>query len=159
MSWDTVADRLKTILSSVDGVYNVHRYMRDIPDEAKFEEAFSVDIEGKTILTGWMFTRKSIPVERPTLDANAALDCSYNIEVQGIMAMSDQDKSEITFQRAIDGILTKLKGKYLLEDDSGVPLTGILKTGELQVDDVGHGQFSNIFVHFCRMSLSVTERI
>lgn len=160
MSWDTVSQRLKDIMQRVDGVYNVHRFFRDIPDDAAFQDAFSVDVDGKTLLTGWMITRKRIEVERPTLDANAALDCSYQVEIQGIMGLSDTEQTEILFQKAIDNILTKLKSKYLLESEvDGVALSGVLKTSELQIEEIGHGQFSNYFVHFCRMVLLVTERI
>lgn len=160
MSWETVATRTKEILERVDWVYNVHKFFRDIKNETEFQDAFSVDVDGKTLLTGWMITRKSIDVKRPHLDANATLDCAYKIDIQGIMGMSDAEQSELLFQKAIDGILLKLKGKYLLEDETnGVALSGIVKTSELQVEEIGHGQFSNLFVHFCRMSLLVTERI
>lgn len=160
MSWDLVSARLKEIMQSVDGVYNVHRYFRDIPSEEKFKDAFTVDLDGKTVITGWMMTRRAVPTERPNQDANATLDCSYNVEIEGLMGLDDQNESELLFQRAVDNLLLKFKSKFLLESESGsVPLAGIVKTSEVRIDEIGHGQFSNIFVHFCRINMTITERI
>ncbi len=160
MSWDTVSLRLKEILQAVDGVYNVHQYFRDVPNETKFEETFSVDVDGQTLITGWMITRKQVQSQRSTMDATATLDVTHRVEIQGIMGLNDEAKSELLFQRSVDGVLNKLKGKFLLESDAtGVALAGVLTTSEMNIDEIGHGSFSNIFIHFCRMTLSVTERI
>lgn len=159
MSYETVTDRIKLILQTVEGVYNVHTYLRDISDEKKFEEAFKIETPSGPILSCWVMTRKSIPTDRPSIDANAILDVTHNIELQGMYGLEDEKQSELTFQKQIDNILQKFKTKFLLEDDSGTALDGVIRTGEISFPEIGHGQFSNMFVHYCRMLISVEERL
>lgn len=159
MSYETVTDRIKLILQTVPNVTNIHTYLRDIPDEKKFEEAFKSDTPQGAVLSAWMMTRKSVPIERPALDANAMIDVTHNIEIQGLFGLEDQKQSELTFQKIIDDIISKFKTKFTLEDDSGVSLAGVIRVSELNVPEIGHGQFSNLFAHYCRVIISVEERI
>ena len=159
MSYQTVTDRIKSILETVEGVYNVHTYFRDIPDEQKFLEAFMVETPKGNVLSSWMMTRKSVATERPSMSANSILDVTHNIEIQGIYKLEDESQTEIYFQKIIDNILDRLKTKYTLEDSSGVSLAGITQVSEINISEIGYGQFSNYFVHFCRMNIAVEERI
>lgn len=159
MSYETVTDRIKLIMNTVPDVFNVHTYFRDIPNEGDFEKAFKIETTGGSILTGWMMTRKAVPTERPAIDANAILDVTHNIEIQGMYGLEDAKQSEITFQKIIDNLLLQFKTKFLLEDDAGAALTGVVLTSELSVPEIGYGQFANYFVHYCRMLISVQERL
>lgn len=159
MSYETVSERIKLILSTVEGVYNVHTYMRDFQNESDFEKGFKVETEKGPLLSSWMMTRKSIPAVRPNIDGNSALDVTHNIEVQGTHGMLDEKESELTFQKLIDNILLRFKTKFTLEDESGVSLSGVIRVSELNFTEIGVGQFSNYFVHYCRFLISVQERI
>lgn len=159
MSYETVTDRLKLILNTVEGVYNIHTYLRDIPDEKEFEAAFKVETPQGPAISAWLMTRRSMPMKRPEIAANAVLDVTHNIEIQGLYGLQDQNATELDFQKIIDKIATQFKTKYTLEDESGVSLTGVTRVSDLNFVEIGHGQFSNYFVHFCRLQISVEERI
>ena len=159
MSYETVTERIKLILSTVEGVYNIHTYLRDIEDEKKFEQAFKIETPQGPLLACWLMTRKAVPTTRPSVDANALLDITHSIEIQGMYSLQDEKQSELDFQKIIDNVLQRFKTKFLLEDDSGVALTGIIRTSELSIPEIGYGQFGNMFVHFCRMVISVEERL
>lgn len=159
MSYETVTDRIKLIMNTVENVYNVHTYLRDISDEKKFEDAFKIETPQGSLVACWVMTRKSIPTTRPAIDANAILDVTHNIEIQGMYSLQDEKQSEIDFQKIIDNLLQRFKTKFLLEDESGVALSNVIGTSELSVPEIGHGQFGNLFVHFCRMLISVEERL
>lgn len=159
MSYETISNRLKDILLTVAGVYNVHTYYRDINSEEKFAEAFMVDLQDKKLLTAWIMTRTEAPATRPNMDAGSMLDVMHKFEIQGFYGIYDEGGSELEFQGIVDNILNAFRTKPNLEDTSGVALTGVIGSGEPQVLDIGHGQFSNYFVHFCRLQLSVKERL
>jgi hypothetical protein len=159
VSYETVSTRLKDILDRIENVHNVHEYFRDIPDEAEFQKAFSVSTPDGTLLTAWMMTRNALQSSRPGIDAQAILDVTHRIEIQGFYGMEDAKQSELKFQEIIDNIIVKLRTKFLLEDEAGSPLTGVIKVNTVEVPEIGHGQFSSYFVHFARVLISVEERL
>jgi hypothetical protein len=160
MSYETISLRIKEIMDRVDGIYNVHTYLRDIPDEADFEAAFSVKTLDENIVTAWMMTRLSVAAEQPTIDTAQIYDVTHRMEIQGFYGLSDAQASEKSFQDIIDNLLNKFRMKFCLEDETtGAQLSGLLVVEPLQITEIGHGQFSNYFVHFCRMLLSVKERL
>jgi len=160
MSYRIIADRVKSIMQRIDGVHNVHLYLRDVPDEAEFISTFTVQLETKTVLTAWMLTRTGLEVTHPTFDVTHMYDVKHRVEIQGFYGLSDAEESELEFQAVVDEILDKFRKKYLLEDEiTGVALAGVILCDPIQVLEIGHGQFSNYFVHFTRLLLSVTERL
>lgn len=160
MSYETVTTRIKQTLERVDGIYNVHTYLRDIPDENEFETAFKVKTPDGDLLSAWMMTRISLTAEQPTIDYASIYDVSHKIELQGFYGLSDQDSSETKFQEILDNLMNKFRTKFALEDETtGVALAGITLAEPLQITEIGHGQFSNYFVHFCRVLLSIKERL
>ena len=159
MSYETVSKRLKDILDRIENVFNVHTYFRDIPDETEFQKAFSISTPDGNLLTAWMMTRNSLDSDRPGVDAQSILDVTHKIEVQGFYGLEDSKQSELKFQEIIDNIMAKFKTKFLLEDASGSALPGVIMVSEVTIPEIGHGQFSNYFVHFCRVLISVKERL
>lgn len=159
MSYETITNRLKLILDGVDGIHNVHTFMRDIPDEEKFEKAFSITQQGEdTLLTAWMMTRTSLGTARDNI-GDDVMTLIHNIEIQGFYALKDDDESELKFQQIIDDLVARFRTRFQLEDDSGIVLADIEQTTLSDVVEIGHGQLSNYFVHFCRMVLSIKERL
>jgi len=159
MSYETISNRIKDILNGVAGVHNVHTYMRDISDEEEFERAFSIPIDGEeTLLTSWMITRKSLATERQNLGTDV-ITVTHNIEIEGFYALKDAEQSELKFQEILDQIITRFKSRFQLEDDGSNVLAGIEQTAAFEIPEIGHGEFSNYFVHFCRVVLFIKERI
>ena len=159
MSYKIITKRIADIMQTIIGVYNVHTYFRDIPDDEEFQKAFTVEVGDKSIMTAWMMTRNSIQAERPSLDTQTIMDVTHRIEVQGFYGMLDSEASEKDFQEVIDNINFLFRTKFKLEDATGAALAGVIIVGEPQFVEIGHGQFSNYFVHFCRMLLSIQERL
>lgn len=145
MSLEAIREQIVTILSSVDGVENVHQYQRWASTWEKFLDHFKDEATGK--INGWTISREKTPAicESTTHDNR-----SHNFRIRGYYGLKDEDGSEIVFQDLIEDICAAFRIKYQLNNTAS-------NTEPVQVEIVDLRMFGTVLCHYCELLLIAEE--
>lgn len=155
----TIVNAVETLLKTVAGIGQVHKYIRAVHDQDKFEELFTQLVTGSTKIrqvNAWLITVDAITENRagPNTATNQGMR-SYRVAVGGYIGLKDNIGSEEIFLDLIEtilnafnvhiqlGIVTLAQGMY------AYPLSSTL---------IGHREFGNVLCHYCQLQTTVEVR-
>lgn len=160
MSYETVRERIAELLLGIEGIENVHQYVRDIRKETIFKEAFVVRGQGQENdrVNGWQVSRTSFVEDYACMGQRHA-DRTHQFEITGYYSLNDIEGSELVFQDLIDKICDEFRGRDQLQDKDNNPLEFCARARLISGTGIGHATFGNYFVHSCVLSMEVVERL
>jgi hypothetical protein len=154
VSWATIRPLVKEHLESVDGIGQVHDYVR----HTRFwDEFFKRHVKGGRVNT-WEFTRRSMQSAQDSLGGREAIGCQYRqthqIEVIGRLALSEKVEggTEIPFQDLVDNVVDAFRRDTLLGGRLLVP-------NPPNIQNIGHQSYGGVLVHQATITLAAVERV
>ena len=152
-SHERIRAALVALLHAVPGMGNVHEYERFSRDAKKFQALYQQgrDIRG-------FYVRRQSWRETPFSSLRNRVRTRWLI--RGFASLVDADKSELAFDRLLDGMAAALRARPVLFDASGHAL-GHTVTDDgagLQLEDSGPVMFAGLLCHAATLSLS-TEHL
>lgn len=155
MSWATIREALQTRLAAIDGVENVHDYLRYRKkgwQDSEFQDLFMVTVGGNPFPHCWMFSRVDVAyIQAPEPDN--VVKVQHQILVGAKYGFSDSDESEHAFNTLLDTVCADLiNGDRTL---GGVAITHSLP----QVSDIQPAGFfkTKFLCHEATLQFAIEE--
>lgn len=152
MAFEEVRDAIKTLLEAVDGVGEVHDYVRHT---VFWDEYFRDHVDAGKINT-WEITRRAAAQEITNVQGATAtepyFDDTHSVVIIGRVVLNDAKKSEQEFQAVIDRIVAAVRLDTLL---GGV----VLKPRSAQVPLIEHRMFGGVLAHYVEITFEAIERV
>ncbi len=154
MSWATLRPITKERLLSVEGVGQVHDYIR--------HTAFWVEFLKRHVSEGqvntWEFTRSSLQNAQDAVGDREAVGCVYRathqIQIIGRLSVSERpdDGTEHSFQDTADRVVALFLADQLFGGSLLVP-------NPPQIQSIGHQSYGGVLVHQAIITMAATERV
>lgn len=152
MAFKEVRDAIKTLLEPIDGVGEVHDYVRHT---VFWDEYFRDHINAGKLNT-WEITRRAAAQEITNVQGATAtepcFDDTHSVVIIGRVVLNDNEKSEQEFQAVIDRIVAAVRLDTLL---GGV----VLKPKSAQVPLIEHRMFGGVLTHYVEITFEAIERV
>ena len=152
MAFAEVRDEIKTILEAVDGIGEVHDFVRHT---VFWNEYLRDHIEAGQINT-WEITRTATAQELISVQGSAGTEPFYHdthsVVIVGRMSLTDDEKSEQDFQALVDRIVAAFRVNNLLNNK-------VLLPKQAQVPIIEHRMFGGILIHYCEITFEAVERV
>jgi len=146
MSLAGIKSEIRNIILSVTGIENVHEYERWTVRAEKFLDAFK---DSNDRINGWEISRR---ITEEFKKSTGSWQRIYTFIIRGYYGVQDAAESELAFDALIELIADKFRANPNLN-------TTCVFHDWLQVDLVEPRMFGNILVHYCELSLRVTETL
>jgi len=144
MSEVLIRAQIKSILSGVTGVSNVHDYQRWADRWDAFLSYFK---DSNDTINGWTITRE----KTPALCASVTHDeRRHAFRIRGYYGLRDADETEITFQALIEAVCAAFRAKRTLNSTAE-------DTDPVQVEIVELRVFGTVLCHYCELLLVAEE--
>lgn len=156
MAFADVRAALVRLLKQVDGIGQVHDYMRH---STTWEEIFKRS-EDKGKINHWEVTRTAAGQEISALENLAGVDPFYHdihtINILGRMGLNEEKASEKVFQDLVDAVVKRIR----LDASETRPLFGtVLLPRLLQVPVIEHRMYGPVLCHFAQITYEAIERV
>ena len=146
MSESTIRAAIKTTLSGVSNIGQVHDYERWASDWSKFIAFFKVRISGVDHVRGWEIGRKA-PISEDETSVK-----KHTYAIKGYMGVDDAAQSEKTFNTLVDAAAAAFRSDRTLGGAA-------LGHDFIQVDALDTRSFGGVLCHYAELSLTVYEHI
>lgn len=151
-NYQAILDDIAAKLATVTGIGIIHKYERQVADQAKFILLFK-DSTGK--ICGWEITRRSA-----TEHQRGAYYRHHQMVLKGYMGLQDAAETSIAFQELCDEVCAVFRGA---EPETAAPWyynNGDDETAApAQVEAINDRMFGSVLCHCAEIAVSVTERI
>ena len=152
MSFSDVRDEVKKILDAIDGIGEVHAYLRH---STFWDEYLKRHVKGGQI-NDWEITRTATAQELIAIGGSVGTEPyfhdTHSVLITGRMSLKDDEKSEQDFQALVDKVVAAFRVKNLLNG-------AVLLPRQAQVPVIEHQTFGGILVHFCQVTFEAIERV
>lgn len=149
----TYSDLIEAIKARVDTVPDVgitHAYQRFSYHMPDYLDHFMVSIDGVDQIRGWVVTMAATdPIATEIVAQGALLQRTYNCEIYGVLGLSDESESEVTFFDLAEAILNAIEGRV----DLGV--TGVYNVDAVSLRAYQIRPFGNVLCHYCEIIVPV----
>jgi len=144
MSEAAIRAQIKSILSGVSGIGEVHDYQRWAATWEKFLDLFKT---GSDKINGWIITRTATPA---TVESTTHESRIHQYKIRGIYGLKDEDETEVTFQALIEAVAAAFRAKRTLNGAAE-------DSGPVNVAVVENRAFGGVLCHFCELDLPAEE--
>lgn len=152
MAFAAIRDEIKTILEAVDGIGEVHDYVR----HTVFWDEYLRDHVKAGQINTWEITRTATAQELISVQGLAGTEPFYHdthsVVIIGRMSLTDDEKSEQDFQALVDAIVAAFRVNNLLNNK-------VLLPKQAQVPIIEHRTFGGILIHYCEVTFEAIERV
>ena len=152
MSFSAIRDQVKTTLSGVSGIGQVHDYRR----HTIFWTDFYARHVNNMQVNNWEITRLKNMTSIAAISNSAGLlpyyHYAHQIQILGHMSLKDEDATEKTFQDLVDGVLDALRQNYSLSGLLIFPM-------KFNAPVIKAEKFGGVLVHYTEISVEATERV
>jgi hypothetical protein len=152
---ETIRDRIKTIIESVEGYNIVFGYGRVLRSEAEFEEDFSTEVEaedGHTIAKGWTIQLIEAPSEMTAFRGMytdryvARLTCAWTVDTDG--------SSEVSFFSHTNQVKNALTTNISLQS-----LANIKRAGPASIISADYFNWGNRLAHVAVLTYPIEIQV
>lgn len=146
MSLAGIKTEIRNIILSVTGIEKVYEYERWANRAEKFLDLYK---DSNDRINGWEISRR---ITEEFKESTGSWQRIYSFIIRGYYGIQDEAESEIAFDVLIELIADKIRANPTLN-------TSCIFHDWLQVDLTEPRIFNNVLVHYCELSLRVTETL
>lgn len=152
-NYRAILDDIAAKLATVPGIGSIHKYERQVVDQAKFILLFK-DSTGR--ICGWEITRRAASEHQ-----HGAFYRHHQMVLKGYMGLQDAAETSILFQELCDEVC----GLFRIADPTTPGATWNYKNGDeptaapAQLESINDRMFGAVLCHCAEIAVSVTERI
>ena len=155
MSESVVRARIKTIMESASGVYNVYDTERYFNTEADRLSVMKATVNDVDQIRAWMISQGSGEEKQDIIGvgtSSGGVLIRRHYIIKGWLGLKDSETTEKTLNTIISNIQKKFRDNRNLSGDCW------MHEG-LQVDKISHIDMTGILCNYCELSLVVLERV
>ncbi len=148
-----ILDDIAVKLATVPGIGIIHKYERQVADQAKFIALFKA-ANGK--ICGWEITRRAVSEHQ-----RGAFFRHHQMVLKGYLGLQDASATSNQFQELCDDVCAAFRNadpatvgaswNYINGDDQ--------TAAAAQIESINDRMFGAVLCHCAEIALSVTERI
>ena len=152
-NYRAILDDIAAKLAPVPGIGTIHKYERQVADQAKFILLFK-DPTGK--ICGWEITRRAAGEHQ-----RGAYFRHHQFVLKGYLGLQDATASSIQFQELCDEVCSVFRNADPATPESSWDyINGDEQTAAAaQIESINDRMFGAVLCHCAEITLSVTERI
>jgi len=152
MSWDTVAEAIKAVISTVDGVGKTYTLPQRADRPEDFKDIYMVKVDGKMLVNAWIIRREAF------LDTTATLPGppvgtwfrEHRFVIEGYYGAMEDNFG--IFQDLLDRIATALTKEPRLG-------SRVWSCSLPSVRRIDQEMFGRVLCHIAEIELTVTEKL
>ena len=154
MSFADIRAEIVTILKSVDGVGQVHDYIRHT---TFWNEYFKNHTKNMQVNT-WEVSRRAMNEDVSAVENQLSVEPFFNdvhqVIIFGRMSLNDDKASEKTFQALISAIVAAFR-----QDPNNLLNGKVFLPRQLQTPIIEPRTYGGVLCHFCEMNYEAIERV
>ncbi len=148
MAYSTILAKIKTYMSEITNIGNVHDYVRWHKDWPTMLTLFKSTTPANQIRF-WDISRVKTPEVNKVSKENARV---HTFRLRGFMSLDDSAATEKTFQDLIEAVCMKFRNKPTFEGDA-------VNVSPVQVESVSHAMVGEVLCHSVECTIEIEEAI
>jgi hypothetical protein len=145
-----IKSEIKTIMNSVDDVYNIYSERSYIKEANSFLNLFQAEnILGDKFITAWFIKRISTSEKDFSTKENMR---EHSILISGYLSIDENNNSSKTFETTIENICLAFRENNNLNGKC-------LKTLPIQVEKIEEKYLGSIYCHYAELKITCTELV
>ena len=145
--YSTIRDAIKTQVSAVSGIGQVHAYERYSADWSSYFNLFG----GTNQILGWWVTWDGIPESGIDGERMGPVSETYRYTVHGMMGLKDSTATEQSFDELIETVVKELR------DQRDYGSTNVIDySTRVTVPVIETRQYGSVFAHYTEIRVEVT---
>ena len=154
MSFADIRAEIVTILKTVDGIGQVHDYIR----HTTFWNEYFRDHTKNMQVNTWEVSRRNTGEAVSAVENQVSVEPFYNdvhqVIILGRMSLNDDKASEKQFQTLISAIVEKFR-----QDPNNLLNGKVFLPRQIQVPIIEPRTYGGVLCHFCEMTYEAIERV